>query len=475
MTHDAELLRRFAEESDQAAFADLVRRHIGFVHAAAQRQCHGNASLADEVAQQVFIDASRRAARLAGHPAFVAWLHSATRFAAMNLLRTEARRIARETRAAVENTAIADDSPLEWERVRPVIDEVLAALKERERAALLLRFFQGRSLAEVGAELQLSETAARSCVDRALEKMRVLLARRGLTSTGAALSVTLASQPLSAVPPTLAASITAAALQPAATTSTTLSLLLMKKAVLATSGLLLVAELTVSVGELRAHRQLQHEFQHLAPTTLARTDRASAGTESSAAGTTPSVSPTPATDELVALQRRIAQLKARPSEVTSTSLRPAVNLGQATPEAAMSTLAWATRTGNLDALAQFMAFSDDTPENRATFMANFSDSVRARYATPEQLLVAVNFSESLRDPPVAQQITKSQGFASGVHVVSAWTRYASGREAASSLPFQETAQGWKLTPVALTGDPSPVAWLQSRIDPATGAILPPRK
>src|SRR5471032_2679590 len=104
------------------------------------------------------------------------------------------------------------DAPIDWERLHPVLDDVLGELKERERAAILLRFFEKRPLAEVGAKLSLTESAARSCVDRALEKMRGLLARRGVTSTGAALAVALENQIGVAAPMGLAASVTGAAL-----------------------------------------------------------------------------------------------------------------------------------------------------------------------------------------------------------------------------------------------------------------------
>ncbi|MBI2513587.1 MAG: sigma-70 family RNA polymerase sigma factor [Opitutae bacterium] len=475
MSNDAELLRRFAEEQDQAAFATLVQRHVDFVHASALRQCRGNAHLAQEVTQQVFIDVSRCAARLGRHPVFIAWLHAATRFAVMNLLRSEARRLARETRAAREESSLRDDTSLDWENLRPVLDEVLGELKDRERSAVLLRFFEAKSLAEVGAALQLSETAARSCVDRALDKMRVLLARRGLTSTSAALGVALTSQPLSAAPSGLAAAITHMALGQSAGAASAASLLLMKKIILVTAGTLLVAELAVSVGELRAQQQLRTELRQIATARPSSSNIATAPTpEASVRVAAPSPS-SATTAELLQLQQRIAELKARPAGVASSSLRGPDNLGRATPEAAMSTLAWATRTGDVDALARFIAFSDDTPANRTAFMGNFSEAVRARYATPEQLLIAVNFAESMRDPPIGQQITKSQGYASGVHMVSAWTRYASGREAVSALPFQESAEGWTLTPVALVGDKAPIAWLRSRLDPATGSILPPKK
>jgi hypothetical protein len=95
----------------------------------------------------------------------------------------------------------------DWTRLEAMIDAALGELNERERVAVLLRFFEKHSLAEVGARLALTETAARSCVDRALEKMRVALARRGVTSTGAALALALANQVSVAAPAGLAASI----------------------------------------------------------------------------------------------------------------------------------------------------------------------------------------------------------------------------------------------------------------------------
>ena len=70
-------------------------------------------------------------------------------------------------------------------------------LAERDRMALLCRFFEGRSYAQIAAGLSLTEDAARMRVERALEKLRALLARRGLTSTRAALGLMLTSgQPL---------------------------------------------------------------------------------------------------------------------------------------------------------------------------------------------------------------------------------------------------------------------------------------
>jgi RNA polymerase sigma factor (sigma-70 family) len=192
---DCELLRRYADERDEAAFEEIVRRHIGLVYQAALRQT-GDASLAEDVTQAVFTDLARKAGELVERASIVGWLYTSTRFAAANARRGEQRRRAREqevfvmqkttTDAAGEATARAD-----WERLRPVIDEALHALDERDREAMLLRFLEGRSLAEVARKLAVKEDTARVRVTRALDKLAGLLSRRGITSTATALSVAL--------------------------------------------------------------------------------------------------------------------------------------------------------------------------------------------------------------------------------------------------------------------------------------------
>lgn len=105
-----------------------------------------------------------------------------------------------------------DNSGADWERLKPFVDEALHSLGERDREAVLLRFFEGRPFAEVGAKLAVSEDAARVRVDRALDKLRATLARHGVTSTAAALSVALTAQAGAAVPAGLAATVTSGAL-----------------------------------------------------------------------------------------------------------------------------------------------------------------------------------------------------------------------------------------------------------------------
>lgn len=212
MNDESELLRRYADERAEAAFAEIVRRHIGLVYHAALRQT-GDASLAEEVTQGVFTDLARKAGGLAGRASITGWLFTSTRFAATKARRGEQRRRAREQEIFAMHEFTHDStSAADWERLRPVIDEALHALDERDREAVLLRFFEGRPLAEVGAKLAVSEDTARVRVARALDKLQGLLARRGITSTTAALGVAMAGQAGAAVPAGLAASVASGAM-----------------------------------------------------------------------------------------------------------------------------------------------------------------------------------------------------------------------------------------------------------------------
>jgi RNA polymerase sigma factor (sigma-70 family) len=210
---DGALLERYARDRDEAAFAEIVGRHLNFVYAAALRQVGGDAQFAQDVAQIVFTDLARKAGALINHPVITGWLFTSTRFAAANLVRRERLRQARETQAHVMQEVLTpDNAAARWEDVRAVLDDSLAELKPADRDAVLLRFFEQRPFAAVGVALNLSEDAARMRVDRALERLRSLLARRGVTSTAAALATAFASQSTVAAPTGLLASVTSAAL-----------------------------------------------------------------------------------------------------------------------------------------------------------------------------------------------------------------------------------------------------------------------
>jgi hypothetical protein len=139
------------------------------------------------------------------------WLHRDTRFTALDVLRADRRRQAREQEAVAMNTPGPDAVP-DWEQLRPWLDEALDQMNPLDRDALLLRFFEQRSLKEIGASLGSGEDAARKRVTRALDKLRELLVRRGVTTSGSALSLAMAANGVQAAPASLASTIAASSL-----------------------------------------------------------------------------------------------------------------------------------------------------------------------------------------------------------------------------------------------------------------------
>src|SRR5881394_1955654 len=103
MIEDAELLRRYAEEESEEAFAALVQRHVNFVYACALRRVGGDTHLAEDVTQQVFTALARGARALVGREALSGWLYTTTRNASAQVVRTERRRQVRESAALIMN------------------------------------------------------------------------------------------------------------------------------------------------------------------------------------------------------------------------------------------------------------------------------------------------------------------------------------------------------------------------------------
>ncbi len=209
MDDDSTLLLRYAKTQDAPAFAELVRRHVDFVHSVALRRTHGDAHLARDVSQQVFLALARRAAALAHHPSLLGWLHTCACRRAADLVRAEARRRARETIAATD-AALSPEPSVPWETLAPELDLALQTLSDRDRETILLRYFAQEPFADIAAALGTTEAAAQMRTARALEKLRHALAKRGVTSTAAALGLALGANTVTAAPASVAASTLAA-------------------------------------------------------------------------------------------------------------------------------------------------------------------------------------------------------------------------------------------------------------------------
>ena len=220
---DIDLVREFARHNSEAAFTELVQRHIALVYSVARR-CTGNDGDAQDVTQAVFIILARKAATLRERTLLPGWLYETTRFSAARLQRTNARRQRREQEAYMQSTLDEADTPDLWEELSPHLEAAMSSLAERERALLVLRFYQNKSGPEAAALIGIREDAAQKRVRRAIEKLRKFLAQRGVTLSGEAIGGTIAANSVQAAPVALANSVTAVATAkgPAATASITM-------------------------------------------------------------------------------------------------------------------------------------------------------------------------------------------------------------------------------------------------------------
>jgi RNA polymerase sigma factor (sigma-70 family) len=262
MTPDSELVRQFAQTNSEAAFAELVKRHVNLVYSAALRQVNGDEHLAKDVAQIVFTDLARKAGSLARRETLTGWLYTSAHFAAVKIVRGENRRRDREEKFMRESIhEIAPET--DWEKLRPTLDDVMHELKESDREAVLLRYFENQQFKEVGAKLGLNENAARMRVGRALEKLRDIFTKRGVT-TATALASVISANAIQIAPANLAATLTTASIATVGTgTFTFLKIMTMTKLKLAFSAIFVAGATTALVVQHQAQEKLRAENESL--------------------------------------------------------------------------------------------------------------------------------------------------------------------------------------------------------------------
>lgn len=206
---DRDLLARYAARQDDAAFRLLVERHLALVHGVARRVT-GSEDLARDVAQQVFLRLAQRATLIPKDLTLTAWLHRVTHHLAIDLVRREERRKKREL-ATLEAAAMETHPAPNWSDLAPVIDNLINRLPAADREVLLLRYYRNEPHAAVARQLGLSEAAAKKRTTRALEKLRVLLSRRGIATSAAALATLLPAHAATPVPGSYVLAVSAAA------------------------------------------------------------------------------------------------------------------------------------------------------------------------------------------------------------------------------------------------------------------------
>lgn len=480
MMDDRDLVRAFNEARSEAAFAELVGRHVGFVYRTALRVLDGDVHAAKDVSQSVFIDLASKASTLDNRPSLTGWLHTSTVYAATKAIRSARRRHAREQEALMMQEPSQTDGPgIEWERLQPDLDALLLELKEPDREALLLRFFRQCSFAELGRKLGVTDNAARMRVERALDKLRNGLARRGMTSSASALAVLLARQSVGAAPDGLAASIVASSMAAVATATgpTTVVAAVMSHAKPIAAGMLIAAGIVAPA--LLQHRQNARLTQQNEALRLQLLEQASAPALDAAAGES---------DELIRLRLENAEL--RPLREQVRNLRAALargsqkhtgpheieddqspkpepaeggpntlllrkspeipmlpahawsNQGFETPLSAIQTLHWAMLNHDAKAFATAMHWDSQIMSQAASQFAGLPQSVQLRHRSVEQLILEWTIGRS--KPIASYRVLSQTELGPNASILVQQCQYADGLVGETSVLLQRDENGnWR--------------------------------
>jgi RNA polymerase sigma factor (sigma-70 family) len=449
MIDDSALLKRYVDGSE-AAFTELVQRHMPVVYGAAMRRVGGDPQVAEEVAQTVFTRCAQKASTLRNHPTLSGWLHQSTRYAAIDALRAKRRRERIEQPISMNSDAVSPENrEAPWTEIRPVIDSLLDRLAERDRSAVALRYFDGLSFAEIGTKLRLSEDAARMRVERPLEKLRGKLALRGVHSTAGALGTALEQHAAFAAPVGLVSTISAGAIASAsgAGALTLSSLFLMNKVQTGVLGAVVGLGLTTLIVETHATVRLQREIDATRHA-LSQNDSADDATNV----TTTAFDPTAAAD-VARLRARIAELKARPDGVVDSEIIPRSawkNVGRATPEAAFETFNWAVVNHHYAELAKSFFFGDKAKAEADAIFASLPVNLQAKYGTPERLLAPFVFEvpsshrAEVDRLDAMQVIELLEGDSPDQVSVRYWYHFSDGTGQVATLPFTRFGDEWRI-------------------------------
>lgn len=173
---DITLLRRYADDRDETAFAEIVRRYAGMVYAACYRVLQDK-QLAEDVTQETFLRLMRKPAHVS--LSLGGWLHKAATQLAIDMSRSESARRRRERAHSQDHVEFLEDQK-SWKEISETIDRAMVELPEEARDLLVQHFILGRCQKEIADERSVSVATICRRVNDAMEQLRGVLRRRGM-------------------------------------------------------------------------------------------------------------------------------------------------------------------------------------------------------------------------------------------------------------------------------------------------------
>lgn len=476
---DQQLLRDYARQGSEPAFEQLVERHIDFVYSAARRMVP-DADLAKDVTQLVFLAVAKNASNLVEHPFLSGWLHRTTRNLALKAIRAEAHRRSREEEAAAMKQLISSDNEPGWEQLAAQLDFGIAELRNEERDALLLRYFERKSAREMGELLGISEQAAQKRVSRAVERLREFFGERGVAVGTSSMAGLLAAHGVEAAPAGLAASVSASVTAAAVGVQTSAILSLTKAITMTTIqkaaiGTILAASIggvwyqAREAGKLRvriekmesANRQKTEQLQDERDQLAAKLSSLGAESERNRSNLA----------EIARLRgeltrRRTAPEKTlatkAPAEPTAESAKSEIpkdtwtDAGLETPEAALKTRGWCIVNGNRERFKESVFVTDgarkmledmliqmaekSTDPNKAQFIQMVLDQ---KLGVEEGLLMPM-MAENKQVGYTGYQVVSDQTSNENEHLLVVETSLADGRSKQENLKLRRFGTDWKV-------------------------------
>lgn len=202
---DHELIGRFAQDGDEAAFTSLVQRHGPMIYGVCLRLLDQGQD-AEDAFQATFLVLARKARSIRKQESVSCWLYGV----ASRIARNVRRKGAKQRHETIHDVG-SPPADVTWREVRTVLDEELARLPERLRLPLVLCYLDGKTRDEAAQELGWSEPTLRGRLERGRDLLRSRLTGRGVTLSSALLATMLTENAASALPASLARSTVAAA------------------------------------------------------------------------------------------------------------------------------------------------------------------------------------------------------------------------------------------------------------------------